>query len=229
MKIFKYKIIYSEIISFIMANKWPAGSFLKSENELIKLFKVSRITIRNVLSILENEGRIKRSRGKKTLILDKRLRNKFNSELKDRQKILKLDDFKIIDFKLISNHLQNKFTSSSSLFFIERTSGIKKKQVYLLSRAYISKQIVGDINISHIKKCNNLIDILMNFHKIKFKKSYQEVRATILNKNDSKIFHTVKDFPAILNTWYFYDNKNNLILVDEETTIEPLKIQNTYY
>ena len=229
MKIYKYRQIYLEIIKLILTNKWPVGSYLKSENELIKLFKVSRLTIRNVLSILENEGRIKRSRGKKTLILNRRLRNKFNSELKDRQKSLRLDDFKVIDFKLISNHLKNKFTSSTSLFFIERTSGIKKKQVYLLSRAYISKQIVGDINMSYVKKNKSLIDILMNFYKIKFNRSYQELRATILSKNDAKIFNTIKNFSALSNTWYFYDNKDNLVLIDEEITIEPIKIQNTYY
>ena len=65
----RYQLIYSKIVNLILINEWPVGSYMKSENELIKLFNVSRLTIRNVLSILENEGRIKRSRGKKTLIL----------------------------------------------------------------------------------------------------------------------------------------------------------------
>ena len=64
MNIPKYKLIYLEIVKLIAINKWPVGSFMKSEKELIDLFNVSRLTIRNVLSILENEFRIKRSRGK---------------------------------------------------------------------------------------------------------------------------------------------------------------------
>lgn len=229
MKTYKYKIIYSEIINYILTNKWPVGSYMKSENELIKLFKVSRLTIRNVLSILENEGRIKRSKGKKTLILDRRLRNKVNSELKDRSISLNLD-YKVTDFKLIPNNLKNKFTSSTSLFFIERTSSYKKQQVYLLSRAYISKDIIGNIDELHVKKNNNnLIDTLMNICKIKFKKSNQELKATVLNKNDAKIFHTIENFPALSNTWFFYDYMDNLVLIDEELTIEALKVQNTYY
>ena len=137
-------------------------------------------------------------------------------------------DHKVTDFKLISNNLKNKFTSSKSLFFIERESSYQKQQVYLLSRAYISKEIAGNINKSHIKKNKNLIDLLINICSIKLKKSNQELRATILNKHDAKIFSTVENFPALSNTWFFYDYMDNLVLIDEEITIEPLRVQNTY-
>ena len=81
MSIPKYRKIYDEIIQLILTNKWAVGSNMKSENELIEFFGVSRITIRNVLSILENEGRILRSRGKATLILDRLLQNSKKSEV----------------------------------------------------------------------------------------------------------------------------------------------------
>ena len=55
MNIPKYKKIYDQIIKLILTNEWPVGSNMKSENELIKLFGVSRLTIRNVLNILEND------------------------------------------------------------------------------------------------------------------------------------------------------------------------------
>ena len=74
----KYKKIYDQIVKLILTNEWPVGSNMKSESELIKTFGVSRLTIRNVLNILENEGRIKRSRGRATVILDKLLKNPFN-------------------------------------------------------------------------------------------------------------------------------------------------------
>ena len=70
---------------------------MKSENELIKLFGVSRLTIRNVLNILENQGRILRSRGKATLILDRLLiQNNNRSEIKDFSVTLNAD-YKLID------------------------------------------------------------------------------------------------------------------------------------
>ena len=223
----KYKLIYSEIVRLILTNNWPIGSYMKSENELIELFKVSRLTIRNVLSILENEGRIKKSRGKKTLILDRRLRNKYNSEYKDRLINIGLNSI-IIDFNLIANNLKNKFTSSKSLYFIKRTRGVKKK-IFFISRAMISQDMIGNLTKIHVDKYQNLLDILMIQFNIVFVRSNQELKAINLNAHDSNIFQTKEGIPALSNTWYFYDDKDNLILIDEEISIQTLKVQNTYY
>ena len=141
----KYKYIYDEIIKYILTSKWPVGSSMKSENELIEIFKVSRITIRNVLSILESEGRIKRSRGKKTLILNLLLTNKENSAIKDSSVDLK-HYHSLEEFKVISNTLKNKFPSSSSLYYLERILRFKNGRIYLISKSYIAKDIAGIIN-----------------------------------------------------------------------------------
>ena len=227
MNIPKYQLIYSEIINLILTNQWPVGSYMKSENELIQLFDVSRLTIRNVLSILENEGRIKRSRGKKTLILDRLLRNKKNSEIKDFSVTLNLDYY-LLDFKIISNNQKNKFTSSLELYYIERVRRFQNKEIYLISRAYISKEIAGNIDILQVKD-KNLIDTLINLCKINLKKSTQNIKAINLNEKEARVFHTIKGIPAISNTWNFYDDNNNLILIDEEITIQTLKVENNYY
>ena len=223
----KYQLIYSEIINLILTNQWPVGSLMKSENELIQLFDVSRLTIRNVLFMLETEGRIKRSRGKKTLILDRLLRNKTNSEIKDFSVTLNLDYY-LLDFKIISNNQKNKFTSSLELYYIERARRFQNKEIYLLSRAYISREIAGNINKSQVKD-KNLLDTLMNVCAINFKKSTQNIKAINLNEYDAKIFHSIKGIPAISNTWNFYDDNDNLILIDEEITIQTLNVENNYY
>jgi DNA-binding GntR family transcriptional regulator len=117
MTTFKYKIIYNEILKYILTSRWPVGSYMKSENELIKIFKVSRLTIRNVLSLLENEGRIKRSRGKKTLILNRLLGKSSDSSIKDFSVDLK-HYYSLEEFKIISNHLKDKFPSTILLYYI---------------------------------------------------------------------------------------------------------------
>jgi DNA-binding GntR family transcriptional regulator len=223
----KYQLIYFEIVNLILTNQWPVGSLMKSEKELIQLFDVSRLTIRNVLSILENEGRIKRSRGKKTLILDRLLRNRTNSEIKDFSVTLNLDYY-LLDFKIISNNKNNKFTSSSELYYIERVRRFDNKEIYLISRAYISRAIAGNINKSQIAG-KNLIDTLKNVCRINLKKSTQNIKAINLSENDAKFFHSIKGAPAISNTWNFYDNNDNLILIDEEITIQTLNVENNYY
>ena len=223
----KYKTIYDQIVKFILTNVWPVGSNMKSENELIKLFGVSRLTIRNVLNILENEGRILRSRGKATLILDRLLQNNNRSEIKDFSVTLNAD-YKLIDVEVVKNNLIKKFKNSSSLYYIKRLRRLKNNELYLISRAYIPFEIIGDNVNKKIFKDKNLLEVLINQFKIKISRSDQELSAITLNNNHADLFKTTKGYPAILNTWNMYNNSNKLVLIDQETTIKPLKVSNYY-
>ena len=223
----KYKKIYDQIVKLILKDEWPVGSNMKSENELIKFFGVSRLTIRNVLNILENEGRILRSRGKATLILDKLLQNKQQTEIKDFSVTLNAD-YKLIDVEVVKNNFLKKFKNSTSLYYITRLRRLKNNELYLISRAYIPMEIIGqDVN-KKIFKDKNLLDLLINKFSIKLNKSEQEVSAVNLNKNDADLFKITQGYPAILNTWYMYDRSNRLVLMDQEITIKPLKVKNYY-
>ncbi len=223
----KYKTIYDQIVKFILTDVWPVGSNMKSENELIKLFGVSRLTIRNVLNILENEGRILRSRGKATLILDRLLQNNNRSEIKDFSVTLNAD-YKLIDVEVVKNNLIKKFKNSSSLYYIKRLRRLKNNELYLISRAYIPLEVIGDNVNKKIFKDKNLLEVLMNQFKVKISRSDQELSAITLSNNDADLFKITKGYPAILNTWNMYDKSNKLILIDQETTIKPLKVSNYY-
>ena len=223
----KYKTIYEQIVKFILTDVWPVGSNMKSENELIKLFGVSRLTIRNVLNILENEGRILRSRGKATLILDRLLQNNNRSEIKDFSVTLNAD-YKLIDVEVVKNNLIKKFKNSSSLYYIKRLRRLKNNELYLISRAYIPLEIIGDNVNKKIFKDKNLLEVLINQFKVKISRSDQELSAITLSNNDADLFKITKGYPAILNTWNMYDKSNKMVLIDQETTIKPLKVSNYY-
>ena len=223
----KYKTIYDQIVKFILTDVWPVGSNMKSENELIKLFGVSRLTIRNVLNILENEGRILRSRGKATLILDRLLQNNNRSEIKDFSVTLNAD-YKLIDVEVVKNNLIKKFKNSSSLYYIKRLRRLKNNELYLISRAYIPLEIIGNNVNKKIFKDKNLLEVLINQFKVKISRSDQELSAITLSNNDADLFKITKGYPAILNTWNMYDKSNKLVLIDQETTIKPLKVSNYY-
>ena len=223
----KYKIIYDQIVKFILTDVWPVGSNMKSENELIKLFGVSRLTIRNVLNILENEGRILRSRGKATLILDRLLQNNNRSEIKDFSVTLNAD-YKLIDVEVVKNNFVKKFKNSSSLYYIKRLRRLKNNELYLISRAYIPFEIIGDNLNKKIFKDKNLLEVLINQFEVKISRSDQELSAITLSNNDANLFKITTGYPAILNTWNMYDKLNNLVLIDQELTVKPLKVKNYY-
>jgi len=227
MNIPKYKKIYDQIVKLILTNEWPVGSNMKSENDLIEMFDVSRITIRNVLNILENEGRILRSRGKATVILDKLLKNSENSEIKDFSVTLNAD-YKLLDVQVVKNNFSKKFKNSRSLYYIKRLRRIKNNEIYLISRAYIPIEIIGKNVNKNIFKDKNLLNVLINKFKINIIKSEQEVSAISLSKNEADLFKTSHGYPAISNIWYLYDISNKLVLIDQEITVKPLKVQNNY-
>ena len=223
----KYKIIYDQIVKFILTDVWPVGSNMKSENELIKLFGVSRLTIRNVLNILENEGRILRSRGKATLILDRLLQNKKQTEIKDFAVTLNAD-YKLIDVEVVKNNFMKKFKNSSSLYYIKRLRRLKNNELYLISRAYIPFEIIGENVNKKIFKDKNLLEVLINQFEVKINRSDQELSAVILRNSDANLFKITKGYPAILNTWNMYDKSNKLVLIDQELTVKPLTVTNYY-
>ena len=180
-----------------------------------------------VLNILENEGRILRSRGKATLILDRLLQNNNRSEIKDFSVTLNAD-YKLIDVEVIKNNLIKKFKNSSSLYYIKRLRRLKNNGLYLISRSYIPLEIIGDNVNKKIFKDKNLLEVLINQFKVKISRSDQELSAITLSNNDADLFKITKDYPAILNTWNMYDKSNKMVLIDQETTIKPLKVSNYY-
>lgn len=63
-KDFKYLLFYNEIKKQIISNEYLAGSMLPSESQFMAKFNISRITVRNALALLEQEGYVYRIQGK---------------------------------------------------------------------------------------------------------------------------------------------------------------------
>ena len=64
-----YRQISDTLLVGIREGKFPVGSFLPGELELIDRFDASRHTIREALRVLEDMGLVKRQRGRGTLVL----------------------------------------------------------------------------------------------------------------------------------------------------------------
>lgn len=58
-----YLKLYDILYDKIKTGEYPAGSYLPTENELAKMYSVSRITIRNALDLLVEKGLIAKKKG----------------------------------------------------------------------------------------------------------------------------------------------------------------------
>ncbi len=63
-----HRVVYKTIRKNIEENVYPGDSLLPSENEMCALFEVTRPTIRQALTRLENDGFIKRYQGKGSIV-----------------------------------------------------------------------------------------------------------------------------------------------------------------
>ena len=92
-----YETIFENLRDEINTGKYKVGEILPSENALAKRFSTTRMTVRNALTLLRNEGYIYSLAGKGYYIKEK----KFNRYLfkYDEKKIL---DAEVEEFKLLS-------------------------------------------------------------------------------------------------------------------------------
>ncbi len=66
----KYITIYNDLAEQIKNGYYKTNDLLPSENELMKMYNVSRDTIRKSLNILTQEGYIQKAQGKGSFVLD---------------------------------------------------------------------------------------------------------------------------------------------------------------
>lgn len=69
----KYLAIYKDLVKKIKDHHWNEQEMLPSENELSKMYDVSRETIRKTLDMLVQEGYIQKVRGKGSVIINRHL------------------------------------------------------------------------------------------------------------------------------------------------------------
>jgi GntR family transcriptional regulator/GntR family frlABCD operon transcriptional regulator len=68
----KYRQVQHELYCLIVNGIYKAGDALPSENDLSAQYGITRMTVRNALQSLENDGLIKKIRGKGSIVQSKR-------------------------------------------------------------------------------------------------------------------------------------------------------------
>ena len=74
------------------------------------------------------------------------------------------------------------FKNSSSLYYIKRLRRLKNNELYLISRAYIPFEIIGENVNKKIFKDKNLLEVLINQFEVKINRSDQELFAVIFGE-----------------------------------------------
>ena len=96
-----YRQIADNLLAGIREGKFPVGTFLPGELELIDRFDASRHTIREALRVLEDMGLVKRQRGRGTLVLSTEASPAFVQMVRSPSELFSYPDSSI--FRLLSD------------------------------------------------------------------------------------------------------------------------------
>ncbi len=105
-----YRQISDTLLAGIRDGKFPVGTFLPGELELIDRFDASRHTIREALRVLEDMGLVKRQRGRGTLVLSTEASPAFVQMVRSPSELFSYPDSSI--FRILSDE---RITADKSL------------------------------------------------------------------------------------------------------------------
>ena len=100
-----YRQISDTLLAGIREGRFPVGTFLPGELELIDRFDASRHTIREALRVLEDMGLVKRQRGRGTLVLSTEASPAFVQMVRSPSELFSYPDSSI--FRLLSDERIN--------------------------------------------------------------------------------------------------------------------------
>lgn len=173
-----YTFVYDKLYKMIIGGKFPLNSKLPSEPQLAKMFGVSRMTLRQALALLQDDGLVKNIHGKGNFITspEKCTQQDFLELIGN--PIYKCHNEKIDDVELIFRlELESDYTrqvlekESTAVVACERYyKGNNKVLAYAFT--FVSVETIKEMNID-LNDEAQLLDFLEN-------KSYEVAESSIL-------------------------------------------------
>jgi DNA-binding GntR family transcriptional regulator len=155
----KYMIIYDTLTTQLEDGTYQAGDMLPTENELCEVFSTSRMTVNKVITMLVQEGKVQRTRGKGTFVNDSVVDKeiiKLTSFSEDMKNLGKKPGTKLLEYKMLYD-VSSKTVKVLDLEEDDFVHVIKRIRTadgepIALDIDYISSRVVDTINIKEAKE-----------------------------------------------------------------------------
>ena len=209
-----YNKIYNELKDYILSKKLNEGEIFFSEKEIMNHFGVSRITVRKAMDLLENEGLIKKSSGKKTIvtsnkeILQAKVYNGFSRDNKSHKITSQLLDFSIInpDERIRSQLDLNK---GEEVYKLSRIRSVEN-EIYGLNIAYIPKKYINLSKNDFVDEDSSLY-ALFERNNIVVSNATERIEAILSIKEMNEILSMSDHKPLLFIERTTKDRKNRIV------------------
>lgn len=204
------------IIDMIEKRELVESDKLPTEKELCERYDISRATVRQALTELENEDYIYKIQGKGTYVSPAKFQQdllKFYSFTDEMKKIGKHPSSKVLDFKIckayakIAENLEVK--EGVNVYQFTRLR-LADEEPMMLETTYIPYSLFKGITKNDLETLP-LYFILINRYNMVFSRAEESFRATLIKEEEADILNYIKGGPAILLERITYNNTNKII------------------
>lgn len=206
-----YLQVKEKILEDIKLN-YKINDVIPAEGQLEKKYKVSRITIRKAIEVLEKDSIVIKKQGRGTFVSEQKILYDANSigsltqRLSEQKHLLTT---KSIQFEIIEEeHFVKDFLPCSKLLCIKRVRLLNEVPFALMTN-YFDIKAVPDID----KKLNleSLYSFIKEEYNIEFHNAEEIVEAIATSKEDSKKLNIDEGSPLLSLKRYSYDQYKNPI------------------
>ena len=204
-----YLQLYDILKRKIESGEWSVGSQIPTEEDLCKMFNVSRATVRTAILELVREGYLKRQQGKGTFIFRNVISEglsmltsfreslfeeslHFSTSILARTVMMPVDD---LDSKL-------DIPQDKHIIFIKRLRLIDNEPI-LLQESYVPYHICPLLLEDDIEHAS-LLDLFEKKYGIRITKIKNGIDIAYLNIDESRVLGLPENSAALLLTQYFY-------------------------
>lgn len=199
------------IINKIKSNEWPVDSKILTERQLCDLYKVSRITVRQALGELEQEGFLYRKQGKGTFVtapkIEQRL-SKFYSFSDEIDRMGFVSGTKILVFEAIEADniiSRNLNTKENSMIYRVKRLRLANSEPFAVETSYLPGKLFPELNEDEIASYG-LYNTLKKKYDIVPDEAVETFEAILTGSEDAHLLQINKNSPGILLERFTYAN-----------------------
>jgi GntR family transcriptional regulator len=213
-----YLQLYEIIRKKIESNEWAVGSQIPTEEELCRMFNVSRATVRTAVLELVRQGYLKRQQGKGTFIC-RRLLTEGLLMVTNFKEIM-LEDALNLSTKVISRTVMPpdeelagklEITRDKHVMYIKKLFSVDNEPV-LLKEIYVPYHICPLLLEEDLEN-NSLFDIFEKKYGIKITHAKNSADITYLTENEGRLLNLPEGSPALILTQHLYSGETLIMYI----------------
>ena len=184
-----YYQLKNDLIKKIASGVWKAGECIASERELCEIYEVSRMTIRQAIGELVQEGILVRKKGKGTFVCEQKVNQKdmmsFTEIIKQSGRKLKTN---VVYFEIIDTP-----DDMQDIFVLDKLYKITRQRIVdgeciALETVYIPEKMCAGLK-EVLKEEDSLYRVFREEYNHKIEKAIQTIEPITLNKESSKLLN----------------------------------------